>query len=138
MSQIQETERLDLQYEITLSYFVLSYNEKGHAIEVPKTNEKVKFWKLQRRNIEHSKLAMKILSQEDAQTLGVIGLAQMFVKCCCVDENIAQDILGDAFACVEAFQSEAAEEDFKRFFGTWDFLTKVPAPKSAKKPSAKK
>lgn len=133
MSQIQETKRLDLQYTVTASYFVPSFNKEGHMIEEEKKNQNIAFWRLQRRNIEHSKLSMSILSREESEQKGVIGLAMDFIKACCVDDKVREDLLGDALACVEIFQSEPVSEDFRRFFGTWEFLKALPKNPSGKK-----
>ena len=133
MSQIQETERLDLQYTVTASYFVPSFNKEGHMIEEEKKNQNIAFWRLQRRNIEHSKLSMSILSREESEQKGVIGLAMDFIKACCVDDKVREDLLGDALACVEIFQSEPVSEDFRRFFRTCEFLKALPKNPSGKK-----
>ena len=133
MSQIQETKRLDLQYTVTASYFVPSFNKDGHMIEEEKKNQNIALWRLQRRNIEHSKLSMSILSREESKQKGVIGLAMDFIKACCVDDKVREDLLGDALACVEIFQSEPVSEDFRRFFGTWEFLKALPKNPSGKK-----
>ena len=60
-------------------------------IEEEKKNQKLAFWRLQRRNIEHSKLSMSILSREESEQKGVIGLAMDFIKACCVVTGGGQD-----------------------------------------------
>ena len=102
-------------------------------IEEEKKNQNIAFWRLQRRNIEHSKLSMSILSREESEQKGVIGLAMDFIKACCVDDKVREDLLGDALACVEIFQSEPVSEDFRRCFGTWEFLKALPKNPSGKK-----
>lgn len=119
MSQNKNTasEREDLMYDVTASYHVVDINEKGLMVELKKPNQVIKLYKLARRNMAHSKMAMLVLNSN----VDEIELAQEFVRCCVVDEAIKQDILGDAFACVEIFNTPSVLDDFKRFFEGWEF-----------------
>lgn len=110
-------ERTDLIYNVVASYHVVDINDKGLMEESKKPNQNIKLYKLQRRNMVHSKLAMLVLNS----TLDDIDLSQEFVRCCVVDESVKNDILGDAFACVEIFNKDEVIDDFKRFFEGWEY-----------------
>lgn len=110
-------------YEVMTSYYSMSIDPKGRPVEVKNANQKIQFYKLRRRNKEHSRLALDILNQKK----DIMDVSMEFVRVCSVDDKIATDIMGDPLACMSILRSEAVQEDFDRFFGNWDLEKTNPA-----------
>jgi hypothetical protein len=117
MSQEKNKIDLDNTYEVVVSYHVVDIDDKGKLKEVKKSNQKIQFYKLQRRNMAHSRFATKVLEG----TTDPMDMALNFVDICLVDESIKTDLMGDALACLEIYRSEIVGEDFRRFFEGWEY-----------------
>lgn len=119
-------ERNDLMYSVKLSYYGTGINDQGLMVEQLKPNQEIKLYRLQRRNIAHSKLGLALLrGNEDELTL-----AMEFVRCCVVDEKVSAELLGDAMACIELACHEAVKEDVQRFFEGWEYYQTLTTPRS--------
>lgn len=129
MSQQKVSEVSDNIYTVKASYYAFGINDKGQGIEIKKPNQIIELYHLKRRNIAHSQLAMKVL----AGNTETMTLATEFIKCCVVDEKLAEELVGDALACVEIYNNAAVLEDFERFFTDWEFLNSLPSTPSPKK-----
>lgn len=127
MSQKQTTGvNPNMVYSVKASYYVVDIDDKGLMTEVKKENQDIQLFKLQRRNMAHSRLAMKVMMGGSDE----IDLAMEYIDCCVVDEKVKEELKKDALASFEIFTSKEVSEDFRRFFEGWEFYNRL-----AQKPS---
>lgn len=114
----------NMVYEVKASYAILDFDKQGMPIEAMVKDQTVQLHKLQRRNIAHSKLALRVLdksiSGEDE-----IDIALSFVDLCVVDKTIRENLKADALAAFELYYTDDVQEDFKGFFEKWGYFQKI-------------
>lgn len=93
--------------------------DNGKLIEVI-SKKQVELMKLQRTNLIHSKLAMKLFTLDPSDADATSEIAVEFVKACCVDGEVAKTITKDLFACFSIYMTKEVREDINDFFGRWD------------------
>lgn len=128
--KLSEDRKRDLLYTVELSYTTITMVD-GVPTEMVMDNQPVQIIKLQRRNLNHSNMAMDLIKlgapkeHRDADVMTEKEIALAFARNCVYDKRQREDIEKDLFACWELYTSEAVQADFDRFFDSWAFLRKL-------------